>query len=92
MSKVDDIKIGDSIFSIKGTELKEWKHTGFNPNNTRFLILLAKEDTEIRQIHWKDLDYGDVYSNECFSLTKEEVVERFKNYTSRILKGIREDL
>lgn len=87
MHKTNNIKVGDIVFSLDNMNIIEWEIILINPNNKRFFIILNKETSEIRQIHWKSLEYG-TDEKEFFSLSIEEVFERYKKRTSYVISNL----
>jgi hypothetical protein len=87
MSNITEIKIGDPVFSMENGKVKEWVFTNFRPNSECYLILTTKDSLQIRQIHHEML-LGDLYCPECFSLTRDQVVDRFKAYAKELIKQI----
>lgn len=84
MHKTDSTKVGDTIYSLDGYEIKEWEIIAINPKNSRFFIVVNKETSGVRQVHWKTLEYGGDHV-EYFSLSKSDLIERYKKRNSYII-------
>jgi hypothetical protein len=88
MSKTANTKVGDTIFSLINGYVVEWEIIATNPKNDRFFIIQNKEsDQVIKQVHWKTLEYGGDYTT-FFSLTKTDLLFRFKTYTALVINSI----
>ena len=85
--KTDKIKAGDTIFSLDNKKIVEWEIIGMNPKNNRLFIVINNDNSNISQIHWKTLEYGGDNIN-FFSLTKDELLERFKIYANDIITNL----
>jgi len=88
MAKTDNTKVGDTVFSLDNGWVVEWEIIAVNPKNERFFIIQNKElDQVINQVHWKTLEYGGDTKN-FYSLTKNDLLDRFKEYTDYVIKHI----
>ena len=85
--KTDSTVVGDTIYSLDGDEIKEWEIIMINPKNNRFFIVVNNETKSLKQIHWKTLEYGSDHV-EFFSLSKTELIERYKNRSDYIIAKI----
>jgi hypothetical protein len=91
MYKTENLKIGDTIFSLYKDEIKEWEIVAVNPRDSNVFILVDKENGNIRSVHWKTLEYGNS-EMDFFSLSKDELIERYKRRTSFIIDKISKSL
>lgn len=87
-NRVDSLKSEDLVFSLEGDEVHEWEVVSINPKNVRFFIVTDKSNGNIKQVHWKTLEYGGDNVN-FFSLTKVDLLNRFLNNSNHILDKIR---
>ena len=53
MKKINELKNGDKVYSIKSRKFIEWEIIGKNPGNERFFILMAKESKSIKIIYFE---------------------------------------
>jgi hypothetical protein len=83
-------KIGDTIYSLNKDNVVEWEIIGKNPKNSRFFIIIDKNNNHsIKEVHWKTLQYGDVYDGlNVYSRSKSELLKRFKAYANNIIYNI----
>lgn len=90
MYKTDNIKEGDTVYSLYRDEIVEWEILGKNPKNTRFFIVINKETQAIKQVHWKTFEYGTDHE-EFFSLNLDDLLDNFRTRANRIISNINKE-
>jgi hypothetical protein len=86
------MKKGSKLYGIdnyKNTcpKIIEWVVLKVNPSNERLYIVINKKTGEVKNVHYKTLEYGGDFEN-FFSTTREEVIERFSYRINNILKNL----
>jgi hypothetical protein len=92
MRKTDNVKLDDIIFSLKKYDIIEWRIIAIsstNPENEEVFVVRDSEKN-IEHVRWRTLEYGgDIIT--FFSLTKEDLLNRFKKYTDNIINQLTDE-
>lgn len=91
MYKTDNIKTGDTIYSLDRDNIAEWEILGKNPKNERFFIIVNKETNAIKQVHWKTIEYGTNNTEEFFSVSLDDLLDNFRTHANRIISNINKE-
>jgi len=88
MEKIENLKIGDNVYSLDKDKFVEWEIININPKNSRFFIILNTETGDVRQIHWKKLQYSG-YDSEFFSISKIDLIDKYEKENFFIINKLK---